>query len=295
MMRAIAGLDIGGTTTRVAVVSGGSRAIRNFPTAVNGPADLGGHIIECLEATMSQGGITQSKLDGVAVGLPGTVDGGTVRLASNLGLDHNQFALATVLEDALDTPVAIENDVKMAALGLSDELPDPKNGVLTYISVGTGVASATVVDGNILRGVHGSAGEIGQMRIVPAGPEQSGALAGSLEAVASGRAVSTAGGVDSAATHLAIGIHMLWMTFDPDAVVIGGGVAQNPAFSTALVDAIEDLRSQSSVTRSIIDMSRIRFLGSDAMPGIDGALHLASQISLVSDGLRPSAIRKETP
>lgn len=283
----VAGLDIGGTTTRVAVLLEGVRTVRTFATETDSPDTLASHIVRVLSETARSAGVEAKDLSAIGIALPGTVDqaAGSVRLATNLGIGADAFALGTIVSQSIETDVIVENDVKAAALGLAGDLPDPKNSILTYVSVGTGIASATVINGNVVRGAHGSAGEIGQIRIQQDGPSLNGAVDGSLEALASGRALAdeTLGAtredrLAASIDNLAVGVHMLWMTFDPNDVVIGGGVSLNDGFEKSLRTALEARRHCSSVTASIIDLDNLRVLPADAMPGIEGALHLASQI-----------------
>lgn len=284
-MAAIAGLDVGGTTTRVAVVIDGRRTVRTFPTSVDRPDALTPHVLGVLTDTARSAGIPTTDLSGVGVALPGIIDqgAGTVRFATNLGIGENPLPLARLVADDLGLPTRIDNDVKAAALGLAGELPNPDRGILSYISIGTGIASATVIDGTVLRGVHGSAGEIGQIQIRADGPPLEGALPGSLESLASGRSLDLdrrsngrVDGLGAVIDHLAVGIHALWMTVDPDLLILGGGVTHNPGFTDRITAALETMRSASPVTRSVVDLERLRVLPVDALPGIDGALHLAT-------------------
>lgn len=290
-MGAFAGLDIGGTTTRVAVEVDGQRSLRTSPTGIDQQDALAARVVEAIKEAVDAAGQSPTELAGIGIALPGSVERrtGTVRLATNLGIGTAPFPLSSIISESLDAPVSVENDVKTAALGLAGALPDPTRATVTYVSVGTGIASATVIDGAVLRGVHGSAGEIGQIQLDPRGRSLNGALPGSLEALASGPAIDRAVGpreaaLASAIRYLALGLHMLWMTFDPDIMVLGGGVTHNVGFERSLRREIEELRSQSAVTASIIDLSRLRVLPIDAVPGIDGALHLARQVQQESGG-----------
>lgn len=290
-MMTLCGLDIGGTTTRVAIVSGGTTTTRRFATEVAGPEHLVGHVIDVIDRTCTDAETSAATIQAVGVGVPGTVDSdhGTVRLASNLGVGESPVSMGAMLSEQLGAPVTVENDVKTAAIGLVGMLPDPQQGILTYVSVGTGISSATVIDGELLRGSHGSAGEIGQMRVVADGPDLDGAIPGSLESLASGRAIDDSGPTSDARlreaiSHLAVGVHALWMAFDPHAMVIGGGATKKPGFEIALNSELDKLRSASSVTRSIVNLDNLTVLDPDATPGVDGALHLASQIPRESGG-----------
>jgi predicted NBD/HSP70 family sugar kinase len=302
-MMALVGCDLGGTTTRVAVRVDGTDTIRRYPTRVTNGTELVDHVIRTITDTVHAVGISPKEISGLGIGMPGSVDSDQrrVRLAANLGIGSVPLDLGGELSHQIDGPVTVENDVKTAALGLVSTLSDPDNSILTYLSVGTGIATATAVNGSVLRGVHGSAGEIGQIQLDPSGPKVPGAPRGSLEALAAGPAMaddqSTEGGrVQEATRYLARGVHTLFMVFDPHEFVIGGGAVRHAGFSRSLLAHLNDLREQSSVTASIIDIDRITILNADAVPGIDGALHLAMKSTQVSDrSIRSATNEGETP
>jgi predicted NBD/HSP70 family sugar kinase len=299
----IAGFDLGGTTTRIAVRVDGADTLRRFPTRVTSGSQLVTHLTRTLTATANTAGVDACDVNGVGIGMPGSIgpDRATVRLASNLGIGSEPLNLVSRLAEHLEAPVVVENDVKTAALGLVSTIPDPVDSILTYLSVGTGIASATVVNGTVIRGAHGSAGEIGQMQVESSGEVAPGSLPGSLEAMAAGPVMAgdpatAPERIEKATRYLAQGVHTLFMMFDPDHLVIGGGAIHQEYFARTLLAHLNELRSRSTVTASIMDPSRIRFLDVNATPGVDGALRLASKITQVSDRLVRSANDKgETP
>ena len=100
-------------------------------------------------------------VDGVVVGVPGVVesDTGVLRLAENVaGLEGRAFA--GELQDALSLPVALENDINLAALG--EQWQGVARGVedFVFFSVGTGTGAGIVLGGELHRGRHGAAGEL---------------------------------------------------------------------------------------------------------------------------------------
>lgn len=295
----IAGFDLGGTTTRIAIRVDGADTLKRFPTRVTNGVELVTHLTRTLSETANHAGVDVQEVSGVGIGMPGSIgpDRATVRLASNLGIGPEPLNLRSRLTEHVEAPVVVENDVKTAALGLISTISDPENSILTYLSVGTGIASATVVNGTLIRGAHGSAGEIGQIQVEPSGEVAPGSLPGSLEAMAAGPVMAGDSAtaperIEKATHYLAQGVHTLFMMFDPDHLVIGGGAVHNEGFARTLLAHLSELRSRSTVTASIIDPSRIRFLDINATPGVEGALRLASKITQVSDRLVRSANNK---
>src|SRR5262249_8607072 len=146
--------------------------------------------------------------------------------------------------------VVVATDVTLAALG-AGAAPGCR-GDLAYLSVGTGLAAGFVLDGRIRRGAHGAAGEIGHLPVDPEGPVCECGQRGCLEVLASGAAIaarwpSDDGEITAAASllaaaeagdpaarallnevagHLAGAVALLAQTVDPEAVGLGGGVAQ---------------------------------------------------------------------
>lgn len=251
-MRALIGVDVGGTSIRV----------RRFPDADGGrleaPTDARGgkavsERIAGLVTAMVAGGDSPA---GLGIGVPGQVDPieGTVRHAVNLGIDGNPYPLAADLRARLGIPVRIENDVRAAAVGafhyLQADRPDVST--LVYLSAGTGVSAGIIIGGRLHRGRRGIAGEIGH---APLGDDRvtcSCGLAGCLEAIVGGRSLEgrLLGGVRSlfsapspdpilaarVATALARALYVLATAYDPDLIVLGGGIGTDaaPAVRTAL-------------------------------------------------------------
>ena len=294
-MSAIAAFDVGATTTRVAIDHRGIRTYREHPTRTSTASDLIPHLAATLESTLESAGIGNTDIGAIGIGIPGTVDNhqGTVRLASNLHIGDVPLPLRAGLRSYIDVPITIENDVKTAALGLTGRFSDPGAGTLTYLSIGTGIASATVVNGSVLRGVHGSAGEIGQIQLERGGPSHHGSLPGALEAVAAGPVLAQDS--EHPIEQLARAIHTLFMLFDPDVLVVGGGVTEVDGIRTQITEAVQHLRTTSRTTASLIDIERLEFLDPDERPGIEGAIHLVLQIPEMSGrSIRSAQIEGET-
>ncbi|MBP0459529.1 ROK family transcriptional regulator [Streptomyces montanisoli] len=192
---------------------------------------------------------------GAELALPGLVSAGTVRQAPNLGWnrvpaeEHFARALARLRPGAGPLPVSSENEANLAALAelWFGGLGSPRT--FLYLTGEIGVGGALVIDGELLRGAHGFAGEIGHVVVDPDGPLCRCGARGCLEQYAGQSALLRAAGMDPDAgvpgvTELArrarggdataleaVGRagRMLGRVvsgavnlFDPDAVVLGG-------------------------------------------------------------------------
>lgn len=115
-------------------------------------------------------GSTGGRLLGVGVGVPGSVDrqGEGLVVAPQLG--WNRMPLGESLRRALQVPVLIENNVN--ALAMAERLygTGRRHDSFLVVTIGTGVGAGIVVDGVVLRGAAGGAGEIGHNPVVENGP-----------------------------------------------------------------------------------------------------------------------------
>ncbi|MBK8048387.1 MAG: ROK family protein [Anaerolineales bacterium] len=160
----VIGVDLGGTKIRFGLVSPDNTivAVRQIPTndhegIIRVVARMGEAIDEL--ATHRPAGAT---LAAVGVCSPGPVDheAGVLHDPPNLPGLHNT-PLRDLLSDRLGVPVTLEHDAKAAALGDFHYGAGRGARDMIFVVVGTGVGAAIIFDGQIYRGRHNSAGEIG--------------------------------------------------------------------------------------------------------------------------------------
>lgn len=127
------------------------------------------------------GGTT--RLLGVGVGVPGSVDRQGNGLVDSTALGWNQVPVGEALRRELGLPVIVENNVN--ALAMAERLygVGRRHSSFLVVTIGTGVGAGFVVDGVVLRGSTGGAGEIGHTPIVEDGPLCTCGSHGCLEAV----------------------------------------------------------------------------------------------------------------
>ena len=245
----------------------------------------------------------RGSLVGIGIGIPGRVDhqSGVVRHAVNLGVGDEPVDITRRIGKHFSAPLFLENDVNAAALGAFEVLRRDLNiASLTYLSVGSGIAAGVILNGDILRGARGVAGEIGHFPMVADGPECVCGIRGCLESVASGRAIerlwrvgpnevpavelfaAAAAGVDEASSivakvagHLARAVHLLAVTYDTDRTVIGGGVADSgPALLEAISAEVIRLAAESELVASL-DLGASLMLNPNSPVGPIGAATVA--------------------
>ena len=115
-------------------------------------------------------GGSSTPLLGIGVGVPGSVDNQGSGLVDSTQLGWNQVPLGATLRRELALPVLVENNVN--ALAMAERLygVGRHHDNFLVVTIGTGVGAGIVVDGVVLRGFSGGAGEVGHIPVDEAGP-----------------------------------------------------------------------------------------------------------------------------
>jgi glucokinase len=305
--RTVIGVDLGGTNLRTALLSaaGDVLARHKEPTqASEGWAKVVARLIGEIKTQKENALRKGLNVVAVGVGAPGVirVDRGIVVKSPNFP-DWNNLPLKEHLEKALGIPVSVENDANAAALG--EQWRGAGSGIRSMIllTLGTGVGGGIILDNRIWHGADGMAGEIGHMTLIPEGRQCSCKNVGCLEMYASARGIvqsyrEAIGQRDEAekpitseeiyalarqgsaiavrvmknmGTMLGIGIANLINIFNPDRIVIGGGVKDAwPLFIDSVREEVMRRAFEVPAKRTEIVPS---LLGDDA--GILGAAAVA--------------------
>ena len=255
-----------------------------------------------VEAAAQCGGLEAITTIGAC--MPGLVDPGSGTVRHAVHLEVEALDLGHVLGGLLGRRVTVENDVKAAAIGagrlLGARHDDPHfRRRLAYLNLGTGLASAVVADGSVVRGLHGAAGEIGHLPVGGDVPCSCGQV-GCLETVASGSALarmwpvaerladnpfvaseagdrSAAAAVETLCRRVGLAIQLLVLASGAEHVVIGGGLA---SIGAPLHDGIRaDLQRRARSTRvvDLLDLpDRFELLPSEVPVAALGAAWLAA-------------------
>ncbi len=127
----------------------------------------------------------------VAAGIcsPGPLDHRAGLLLDPPNLGWVNVPLRRMVVDALGVPVALEHDAKASALGELHFGAGRGERDMVYVVVGTGVGAAILMDGEVRRGPHNSAGEVGHITIDPAGDRCSCGSVGCVETFCAGPAL----------------------------------------------------------------------------------------------------------
>ena len=185
------GIDLGGTNIKAGVVDETARILSkgSVPTHGDaGPEAVAKNMAEAARQVVQEAGLKIEQIDYVGMGAPGPVDygAGVVRTAPNMK-GWSNIALRGMMTKLLDRPCVLENDGNAASFAEFWAGAGKGAGVkhLIMLTLGTGVGSGLVVDGKIIRGSKGAAGEAGHMIVHPNGRQCGCGQRGCLETYAS--------------------------------------------------------------------------------------------------------------
>jgi glucokinase len=235
------GVDVGGTKVAVAAVEGGAaRYAVEHPTSLGSTAELLDGIEAAVREVIAQAGEPAA----VGVGVPSQVEWATGTVVASVNIPLAGIRLRDELSRRFGVPVYVDNDASCAALA---EAQAVGAGDLVMLTLGTGVGGGIVTGGRIFRGAHGLGGELGHVVVEADGPPCFGTCPnrGCLEALCSGQALERAAGMkgravvaaaqdgdagaqahlDRLGRYLGIGISNMVNAFQPEYVVVGGGLS----------------------------------------------------------------------
>lgn len=164
------GIDIGGTNTDIGLVSSEGRCVarKNLPTAKYYDADLYvADICKKIREVMAEQHV--DAIDGIGIAAPmGNYYTGCIDNATNLNF-RGVTDLNALVHKYMDVPVTVSNDANAAAYG--ELVYGGAKGMKSFITftLGTGVGSGIVIDGKLLLGKTGNAGELGHVIMIPGG------------------------------------------------------------------------------------------------------------------------------
>ncbi|ACQ79747.1 ROK family protein [Beutenbergia cavernae DSM 12333] len=287
----VVGVHLGGTRTSVAITDTFGRVLdaRSRPTVRRRPDESVARVAEMIGELSAEHGAPSA----VGVAVPGLIDRdtGLCLVAPNLG--WRDVPVATLIGEAVQAPTIALNTVQAMAVAEMAQLRPDERMTLAMLYVGTGVGTALITDGNLLRGARGLAGELGHLQVRDPGDPEAVKCAcgrvGCLESLvgadaivrrATQRGIAAAGrrltpelvgelasDGDAAARSLIqdIAVEMgeaaaaLVQLTNPDTVVVAGSVASmgdmllDPLRETVVRRTQPELRESLDVRRSLLD------------------------------------------
>jgi len=247
-------MDVGGTAMKAGLWDRNGRRARweTVPTrAEHGPTAIVDGILTLARVLAEHGTGMGANIRGLGIAVTGTIDEANGIAVSSDNLGWKMIPLRTLLGDVLHVPVTVGHDVRSAAfaealIGAGRDCSD-----FLFITLGTDIGGACIVNGDVYHGAHGKAGELGHVVIDPDGASCICGGRGCLATWSSARAIErsyvTLGGKpasareiisragqhdvlaravwDKAVSGLARVICDYAVTFDPDRIIIGGGLS----------------------------------------------------------------------
>ncbi len=262
------GVDLGGTNVRVGAITplGDMLTWQAAEIEASRGPEAGVKKISALVQHVAAS--SDGSIKGIGIGAPGPLDRqhGTIQNPYTLpGWEH--VDIVSPIANQFGVPVALENDADAAALGEFWVGAGQGKSSLAMVTIGTGVGTALILNGQIFRGIGGAHQEGGHMIIDPTGPDCYCGAHGCWESLVSGTAIAkfartapellsstlyqTSQGdvdqltasmvfdaaregdplslrlVDQTATYIALGLVNIIMLYLPDLVVLTGGVLRS--------------------------------------------------------------------
>lgn len=255
-MKYSVGVDIGGTKVAIAIVSQEGEVVfdKTISTDLSiTPEAMIDRICEEVNHVISASKIEKENLIGIGIGAPGPLYSkeGMITCPPNLP-SWIDVPISKLVEERVSLPVVLENDANAAALAEKwvGSAMDTDN--FTYMTISTGVGAGVVVEGRLLRGLKGNAGDIGHTVVDPSYGTCPCGQKGCLEWIASGTAIARQGSevlgrkvtteevfelykqndkdivplVDGILKVIGQACVTIVNLFDPEKIVIGGGVSK---------------------------------------------------------------------
>lgn len=260
----IIAVDLGGTKIACALtdLEGHIISENTIPTnAKEGEQEVLKRISSAIEKVLEDGKKSRDEIKAIGIGSPGPLDSGRGIILDTPNLPLKNVEIVRHIEDRFKIKTFLENDANAAAIG--EYLFGAGKGTrnMVYITVSTGIGAGAIIDGKIYRGTTCNALELGHITILPDGPRCNCGNFGCLEVLASGTAIAREADkalaqgigsslynyekvtsrevfkeaglgdklalevIDKALGYLGIGVANAITAFDPEKVVIGGGVA----------------------------------------------------------------------
>ena len=185
------GVDIGGTNLRVALANLKGEIVARVATTttnVREPLNVVERIRECAHRLLEDAQLSLEHVAAIGAGVPGLTDAENgVVIATSYLMGWRDVPLKAMLEEALDVPASVDNDVNLAALGESRFGAGRGLKDFVFLAIGTGVGAGIILNGELFQGSAWTAGEIGYM-LVPGISEEPPALGepGGLEGLVGG-------------------------------------------------------------------------------------------------------------
>lgn len=310
MQKYVIGIDLGGTkiSTALSDLNGEIVSQTTVPTkAEEGEIPVLNRIINSVSSVIEDSSADLSEIKAIGIGSPGPLDAEKGVIIYTPNLPFKDFNLVEPLKKKFNLPVFLDNDANVATIG--EYMFGAGKGAkdVVFFTISTGVGGGAILNGKIYRGHTSNALEIGHMTIEQNGPRCNCGNLGCVEALASGTAIAKRAKealeskaetslrnyekvtsaevfeeakkgdpiakdiISSALNYLGIAVANAVTIFDPEVIIMGGGVTKAGDIVFDTVRKVVDKRCFKSMASSVKIVPA--GLGQDA--GVIGAVALA--------------------
>lgn len=278
------GVDIGGTKIDCVLMDSAGHVIRDVivPTA---PQDGAAAVFDRIAGSV--GALAEhapGEIASIGIGCTGLVNQQAGMIENSVHLNWQNVPLREGVRERLrlDVPIAIENDLKAAALGEKRFGAGKNSAAFVYLAIGTGLGSAAVINDRVVSGSRGLAMEIGHLMIDPNGRRCACGRRGCLETFLSGTGLAHAAGIlrdDHPESTLSAGEDK------PTTAAILAAARAGDAFGRMLIDEMRGgLARAISICAAVFNPDLIVLGGGFGLAAwdllTDGVLALASEYAL---------------
>lgn len=257
----VVGVDLGGTKIYTALVDLEGNIIKEKTVetlAHEGEKAVMGRIVDTINYVID--GTDKNLIKSIGIGSPGPLDVKNGIIIENSNLPFKNFAIVKTIKETYDLPTYLDNDANVATLGEFMFGAGKGSENMVFITASTGIGGGAVLNGKLFRGATGNALEVGHMTVSTEGPRCGCGNLGCAEALGSGTAIGkrakeavlsnvvtslknyenvtakevfkeAANGdrvakniLNTSLTYLGIAVANTITNFDPEKVVVGGGV-----------------------------------------------------------------------
>lgn len=306
----VVGIDLGGTKISGAFSDCEGKVLSKYTIPTNageGDKAVLQRIISVIEKVIMDAGKTTDDVKAIGIGSPGPLDAREGVIIETPNLPFKNFKLVEPIEKKFGVKSYLDNDANVAAIGEFMMGAGKGTNNMVYITVSTGIGGGAIINGRIYRGSTYNALEVGHTTVLPDGPRCNCGNYGCAEVMASGTAIGRLGResvekglktnlasyekvtsyevfkeaekgdkvaqdiLNTALPYLGVCVANVITSFDPEMVIIGGGVSKagNIVFEKIQTEVDKRCFKSMSSACKIVPAE----LGTDA--GVIGAVALA--------------------
>ena len=271
----VVGVDLGGTKIYTALVDLEGNIVKEKTVetlAYEGEQAVMGRIVDTINYVID--GTDKDLIKSIGIGSPGPLDVKNGVILESANLPFKNFEIVKSIKETYDLPTYLDNDANVATLGEFMFGAGKGTENMIFITASTGIGGGAVLNGKLFRGATGNALEVGHMTVSTEGPRCGCGNVGCAEALGSGTAIGkrakeavlsnvktslknydnvtskevfkeAANGdrvakkiLNTSLTYLGIAVANTITNFDPEKVVVGGGVVNG---GDIVIDTIKNV------------------------------------------------------